>query len=227
MAVTSSNGITTLKPTAWKWFVGAGLTFFLVPGFGILIALMFVLMGLGVLQNVTLSKKGLNVRNWFSTKSYAWHEIDDFRVYKVRSGLITAASMVSFTHASKQGSVMGNAAKFLVGGTHSIPAVGMPAQKLAQLMQAYKLGFVPKDSVAPGIEPVPPVAAIPVSASLKQARQPQKKIKPSAAPVAARTPKKHPAKQSSLAGARKPATPMVQEGGGWFGRRPSDSRFGS
>jgi len=227
MAVTSSNGVATLKPTAWKWFVGAGVTFFFVPGFGILLALMFVLMGAGVLQNVTLTKDGVKVRNWFSTKSYAWREIDDFRVYKMRSGLITAASMVSFTHANKQGSVMGKAAKFLVGGTHSIPAVGMPAQKLAHLMQAYKLGFVPKDSAAPGIEPAPPVPAFPTSTPLKQARQRPEKTKPRAAPVAARTPKKRPAKQSKPASARKPSTPMVQEGGGWFGRRPSNSRFGS
>jgi len=227
MAVTSSNGVTTLKPTAWKWYAGGAVMFFLVPGFGMLIGLIFILMGAGVLQNVTLSKDGLKVRNWFSTKSYAWHEIDDFRVYKVRSGLITAASMVSFTHADKQGSVMGKAAKLLVGGTHSIPAVGMPAQKLAQLMQAYKLGFVPKDSVAPEIAPTVPVPGIPAPAPRKPAPQPRAKTKPDAAPIAARAPKTRPTKQSNLSGPRKPSAPMVQEGGGWFGRRPTDSRFGS
>ena len=227
MAVTTSNGVTTLKPTAWKWFAGAGGLFFLVPGFGALIALIFVLMGAGVLQNVTLSKDGVKVRNWFSAKSYAWDEIDDFRVYKVRSGLINAASMVSFTHALNEGSVIGRATKFLVGRTHSIPAIGMPAQKLAQLMQAYKLGFAPKDSVASGIGPAPQVSAIPAPASRKQATPPRKPNKPSAGPIATRTPKKRPVERSNLASPRKSATPMVQEGGGWFGRRPSDSSFGS
>lgn len=184
MGVTSSNGVTTLKPTAWKWYVGGAVMFFMFPGFGMLIGLVFILMGAGVLQNVVLTKDGIKIRNWFSAKSYAWHEIDDFRVYKVRSGLITAASMVSFTHVDKQGSVMGKVAKFLVGGTHSIPAVGMPAKKLAQLMQAYKLGFVPKDSAAPEIAPSVPVPGIPAPAPRKPVAQPRAKTKPDAAPIA-------------------------------------------
>lgn len=227
MSVTSSKGVTSLKPTAWKWYAGGAVMFFLVPGFGMLIGLAFVLMGAGVLQNVVLNKDGIKVRNWFSTKSYAWHEIDDFRVYKVRSGLITAASMVSFTHVDKQGRVMGKAAKFLVGGTHSIPAVGMPAKKLAQLMQAYKLGFVPKDSAAPEIAPSVPIPGIPAPAPRKPVVTSRAMSKPGAAPISARVPKKRPTKPSNLAGGRKPSAPMVQEGGGWFGRRPSDSRFGS
>lgn len=227
MSVTSSKGVTSLKPTAWKWYAGGAVMFFLVPGFGMLIGLAFILMGAGVLQNVVLNKDGIKVRNWFSTKSYAWQEIDDFRVYKVRSGLITAASMVSFTHVDKQGSVMGKAAKFLVGGTHSIPAVGMPAKKLAQLMQAYKLGFVPKDSAAPEIAPSVPIPGIPAPAPRKPAVTSRAMSKPDAAPIAARTSKKRPAKPSNLSGGRKSSAPMVQEGGGWFGRRPSDSRFGS
>ncbi len=227
MAVTSSNGVTILKPTAWKWYAGGAVMFFLLPGFGMLIGLVFILMGAGVLQNVTLSKDGLKVRNWFSTKSYAWHEIDDFRVYKVRSGLITAASMVSFTHADKQGSVMGKAAKFLVGGTHSIPAVGMPARKLAQLMQAYKLGFVPKDSAAPEIAPSVPVPGVPASAPRIPVVPSRAKTNPDTARIAARASKNPPAKPSNLSSGRKASAPMVQEGGGWFGRRPTDSRFGS
>lgn len=227
MGVTSSNGVTTLKPTAWKWYVGGAVMFFMFPGFGMLIGLVFILMGAGVLQNVVLTKDGIKVRNWFSTKSYAWHEIDDFRVYKVRSGLVTAASMVSFTHVAKQGSVMGKAAKFLVGGTHSIPAVGMPAKKLVQLMQAYKLGFVPKGSAALEIAPSVPVPGIPAPAPRKPVAQSRAKTKADAAPIAARVSKKRPIKPSNLSGGRKPSAPMVQEGGGWFGRRPSDSRFGS
>lgn len=227
MAVTTSKGVTTLKPTAWKWFVGAGAVFFLWPGFGFLIALFFVLMGTGALQNVTLSPDGVKVRNWFSTKSYAWHEVQDFKVYKVRSGLITAASMVSFSHVDKQRSVMGKAAKFLVGGTHSIPAIGMPAQKLAQLMQAYKLGFVPKDNAVPERAPTTPVPAFPAPASPQSARTTRASPELDGAPIPLSTPKKRPPKQAKLARSSKTSTPMVQEGGGWFGRRPSDSRFGS
>lgn len=227
MAVTTSKGVTTLKPTAWKWFVGAGAMVLFLPGLGFLIAFIFVLMGMGVLQKLTLRPDGVTVRNWLSTKSFAWDEIDDFRVYKVRSGLFTAASMVSFTHVDKQESVMGKAAKFLVGGTHSIPAVGMPAQKLAQLMRAYKLGHVPKDNVAAEIAPTASGPAIAAPASPHPVQATRVRSKRDSAPIAAGAPKKRPVKQVKLASSRKTATPMVQEGGGWFGRRRSDSRFGS
>ena len=52
MSVTTKGGITTLKPTAWKWFGGALAIFFLVPGFGWIVAGVFALMGAGVLQNL-------------------------------------------------------------------------------------------------------------------------------------------------------------------------------
>ena len=32
MAVKTENGVTTLTPTAWKWFAGAAAAFFFVPG---------------------------------------------------------------------------------------------------------------------------------------------------------------------------------------------------
>ena len=158
MSVTTKDGVTTLKPTAWKWFGAALAVFFLIPGFGWILAGVLALMGAGVLQSLTLSPHGIKVRNYGSTKDYAWSDISDFRIYKVRSGLITAANMVSFTHAQKDGSMMGKAAKLLVGGTHSIPAVGMKPQKLIQLMQAYKLGYIPEDSLE---SDTPPLALTP------------------------------------------------------------------
>lgn len=101
MAVSTKDGVTVLTPTAWKWFVGALAVFFIVPGLGWIIAGIFALMGAGVLQRLTLNPEGIQVRNWLSTKAYAWSDISDFRVYKVRSGLMTAANMVSF-HPRRQ-----------------------------------------------------------------------------------------------------------------------------
>lgn len=211
MAVTSENGVTKLTPTAWKWFVGAGVSFFFIPGFGILLALVFILMGAGVMQRLTLSPDGLEVRNWFSTKSYAWSEISDFRIHKVKSGLITAANMIAFSHAEKSDTMMGKAAKFLVGGTHTVPALGLPPKKLVQLMQAYKQGFAPGSSGVAASAPQPvPVPATPrtVSAPSRTARRaPQKPVKTKPA--------------------RPHNTPLVQEGGGLLGRRRSDSPFSS
>ena len=227
MAVTTKDGVTVLKPTAWKWFAGAFATFFLVPGFGWIIAGVFGLMGAGVLQNLTLSPQGLKVRNWFSTKEYAWSEISDFRVHKVRSGLVTAANMVSFTQAQKDGTVMGKAAKFLVGGTDTVPAVGMPAKKLVQVMEAYKRGFIPEDSEAPeaNLSPSLPVFTPPASAKPEPVKR--EKARPRAVPATPRAQNRAAAKPANLGGTHKTSTPLVQEGGGLFGRRRSSSPFQS
>ena len=217
MAVQSEGGITTLTPTAWKWFVGAAVLFFLIPPFGVLISLVFILTGAGVMQRLTLSPEGLKVRNWWSTKTYAWREIDDFRVHKVKSGLFTAANMVSFSHVDKQDTMMGKAAKLLVGGTHSIPAVGMKPQKLVRLMQAYKLGFAP-NTAQPLATPKP--AATPAPATHTQPRPRAVPATPRAQAKCASTPPKRAAKPRA-------SKPLVQEGGGLFGRRRSSSPFQS
>ena len=83
MAIKTENGVTTLTPTAWKWFLGGTANIFMVPGFGLIIGGIFFLVGAGVLQRLELSKDGIKVRNWWSAKTYRWEEITDFRVYKV------------------------------------------------------------------------------------------------------------------------------------------------
>ncbi|MEM9572521.1 MAG: PH domain-containing protein [Pseudomonadota bacterium] len=227
MAVTTKDGVTVLKPTAWKWFAGALAIFFMLPGFGWIIAGVFGLMGAGVLQNLSLTPQGLKVRNWFTTKEYAWADISDFRVYKVRSGLITAASMVSFTQAKKDGSMMGNAAKFLVGGTDTIPAVGMPAKKLIHVMEAYKRGFIPADSEAPEASLPPSLPVFTPPATPKPAPVKREKARPRAVPATPRAQNRPATKQPNLGGTHKTSTPLVQEGGGLFGRRRSSSPFQS
>ena len=225
MSVTTKDGVTTLKPTAWKWFGGALAVFFLVPGFGWIVAGIFALMGAGVLQNLVLSPDGIRVRNWWSTKDYAWRDIDDFRIYKVRSGLVNAANMVSFTQAKKDGSLMGNAAKLLVGGTDTIPAVGMPAKKLVQVMEAYKRGFIPKDSEQPEATDPPSLPVFDPKPALST--KPAEKPRPRAVPATPRAQHRKGANQPNLGGTHRKSTPLVQEGGGWFGRRRSDSPFSS
>ena len=173
-------------------------------------------MGAGALQRLTLTKEELIVRNWFSTKSYAWSEIDDFHVYKIRSGLITAANMESFSHANKQGTMMGKAAKLLVGGTHSIPAVGMKAKSLIQLMQAYKLGYVPEDFA---------VAAVPARPA--QASAPAQPLPPRAVPATPRSTAQARQEKPAFDGKPRRSTPLVQDGGGLFGRRRPNSPFQS
>ena len=227
MSVSTKDGVTTLKPTAWKWFAGALAVFFLVPGFGWIVAGVFAFMGMGNLQNLKLSPQGLRVRNWWSTKEYAWTDIGDFRVYKVRSGLVTAANMVSFTQAQKDGSMMGSAAKFLVGGTDTVPAVGMKADKLVQLMEAYKRGFVPSDTVEEEVNLPPTLPVITPPKAVNPEPVKREKARPRAIPATPRAQNRSASKQPNLGGSRKTSGPLVQEGGGLFGRRRSDSPFGS
>lgn len=158
MAVKVENGVTVLTPTRWKWLVGAAGLFF-IPPVGPLLSLVFVLMATGKLQRLELSQEGLRLRNWFSKKTYNWDEIGDFRLMKLKSGFITAASMVSFTHVKNEGKVWAKAAKALSGGTHSVPALGLPAKKLVTLMEAYRQGLMRNDqlihTIIGGQAPVP------------------------------------------------------------------------
>jgi len=224
MAVQTQNGITTLTPNAWLWWPGAGLVFFLLPGFGVLVAVIFLLMGAGVLQQVRLSPEHIRVRNWFSTKSYAWEAIDDFRIHKIKSGLFTAANMIAFTKAGSDATAMGKAAKFLTGGTHTIPVIGMPATKLVQLMRAYKLGFVPEETAQlelGGADPKPAIGFAPLPQ--------EKRAKPRArsVPATPRADTLRPKTDATMGKRRAGSTPMVQEGGGLFRVRRSKSPFGS
>ena len=221
MAVKTENGVTTLTPTAWKWFAGAAAAFFFVPGFGFFIAVFFALSGAGVLQRISLTHQGVTLRNWWSTKSYRWDDIGDFRTRKIKSGLITAANMVSFTHVDKEGTTMGKAAKFLAGGTHSIPAVGIPAKRLALLMQAYKAGHVPADTVDLNQAPAP----VPIPTKITS--RPRALPPTAAATASAMRVNKQPQPQRKSAPARRKSTPLVQDGGGLFGRRRPSSPFGS
>lgn len=229
MSVTTKDGVTTLKPTAWKWFAGATAVFFFIPGFGWMLSLAFVLMGTGHLQNLVLSPTGVKVRNWWSTKAYAWEDIDDFRIHHVSSGIGKAANMVAFTHAEKDGTLMGNAAKFLVGGTHTIPAVGMPAKKLVQVMEAYKRGFIPSDSAVPAatINPAPLPPMFQPARDVSPEPVKREKPRPRAVPATPRAQHRATSKKTNLSDKQKTSTPLVQEGGGLFRQRRSDSPFGS
>ena len=233
MAIKTEGGVTVLTPTAWKWYVAAAFTFFLFPPFSLAIALFFILTGAGVTQRLTLSRDGIKIRNMFSDKSYRWDEMEDFRIYKVKSGLFTAANMVSFTHSNQQGTMVGKAAKFLVGGTHSIPAVGIKAQKLVLLMQAYKGGHVIADTPVEAATPVANVPALeaplPPVAAARTSKAPRAKpaAKPRAVPATPRAQRKAATPKASFGTKGRSATPLVQDGGGLFGRRRPDTPFSS
>jgi len=153
MAIYISNGVTTIKPTAWKWYAGAGalaLIAFVIPDYGWawgLVALFLAAFGSGRLASLKLDRKGIYSKHMFGTKYYTWDAITDFRLMKVKSGLFTAATMVSFTKVSQQGSLYAKAAKFVSGGTHSLPAYGIKAKTLITLMTAYQQGLIISDEI--------------------------------------------------------------------------------
>ncbi|MEO1323694.1 MAG: hypothetical protein AAFV59_11870 [Pseudomonadota bacterium] len=237
MAIKSENGVTTLSPGSMRWFL-SGLCIFLIPGFGpfAIIALIYLLVTSGFFQRLKLTPQGLVHSKWSSTHQYAWSDISDFRVQKIRTGIFSSSSMVTFTHQGADENLLGKTAKFLSGGTHSVPSFGMKPAQLILLMQAYQLGHVPSNTVTKKTDPIS--AAIPIAASLlagsdekpKPARRPERP-QPAPrprAPEPAMRAKPTMAVKPNVAKARKvSSTPLVQEGGGLFGRRRSDSPFRS
>lgn len=236
MAVKSENGVTTLSPSPIRWLL-SGLCLYLIPGFGpfAIIALIYLVLNSGFFQQLKLTPHGLIHSRWNSKKHYAWSDMSDFRVQKIRTGIISSSSMVTFTHKLSDDSLLGKTAKYLSGGTHSVPTFGMKPAQLVLLMQAYQMGHVPSNTVTKKTDPIS--AALPVATSLlageterplarRQAeRRPQapkpepRRSAPKAQPVRSVQPK--------VSSKHKPSTPLVQDGGGWFGRRRSDSPFRS
>ena len=153
MAIVVSNGTTRITPTAWKWYAGAGvvgLISLIMPEHGwawALGAVASVVMGTGKLTYLQMDHQKLTVRYAFSKKEFAWDTITDFRLMKVKSGFITAGTMVSFTKVSQEGSMYAKAAKFFSGGTHSANAMGIKPKTLLMLMAAYKQNLIVSDAI--------------------------------------------------------------------------------
>ena len=142
MVVTTDEGVTTITPTAWKWFLGAFVSLWFFP-LGLLPAIFCLLTGLGVAQWIRLTFDGIEYRNLWQLKSFRWDEIDHFRATKLKPGPFGGVDTVTFTHLKQKDTLYGKASKFLAGGTHSITAYGVSGPKLASLMTAYKAMNVP------------------------------------------------------------------------------------
>ncbi len=153
MAIEVSNGVTRIAPTAWKWYVGAGvlaLIALVLPDYGWawgLGAIFLAVFGSGKLSYIQLDRQMLTIKYISGAKRYAWNEITDFRLMKIKSGLITAATMVSFTRVAQEGSLYAKAAKFLSGGTQSAPTYGIKPKTLLILMSAYQQNLIISDEI--------------------------------------------------------------------------------
>lgn len=218
MAIQTQDGVTTITPTAWRWQVGAVLLLFVIPPFGILLAGLFFVISTGALNRIILRRDGFDIRQWGRTRAYAWSEVGDFRVQKVRSGIVNAASMVSFTPKEAEGRLLTKAAKLVSGGTQTISAIGISADKLAALMRAYQTGTIPADTAL-----APEAKSAPVRERASKQKPPK--------PISATARVKAAPKERINLGKRKGAvastkqTPLVQEGG-WFRHRRTKNPFG-
>lgn len=236
MAVTTHAGVTTITPTAWKWYTGAALSlvFVSVAPWVLLISGLFVLIASGKFQSIRLDREGFAFRSLFHTKRYRWDEVTEFRIKKIKSGLFTASTMIAFSKADKADTLYGKFARTFAGGTESMPIMGMKAKKLIELMSAYRAGYVPADTEAPAATAAPKPASY-----SDQGGMPTQRPAPVRAPQHASSPPMLAASRTTkpaVAAAKfgqKPSrlkaptkTPLVQDGGArLFGRKPN-SPFG-
>lgn len=218
MAVTTQAGVTTLTPTAWKWYVGAGLMGSLwlpissMPGaelnayLALIVAVFLALHGRGTFSYLKLTPDGFEYRTFLTHKHYRWSEVTDFKLRTVRTSLFTSIKLIAFSRVDKAGSMYGKFSKLVAGGTESMPVIGMPGKKLGTLMMAYQNGFVPDDTAAtvPGAT-APASTGSPARPAVPQAPQ-TAYVKPAPAPGKPRF-----GTRSDAGGSPKPVV-LVEEG---------------
>lgn len=214
MAFKIKQGVITLTPTAWKWYLGAALLSFYMPGMGWLIAIFLVLNGAGKLQRITLRPQGLELRGWWSARRYGWNEVGDFREHETRRGRFSTLRRVHFTYVRQQEGISEPKARHDAKGTSCMPVFGVSATRLVGLLNAYKQGYVPEEDVATTTEPSLAGAA---HASPVMARGWHREAADAFKTSPSRPLKNKP--QQATGTSKRKSAPLVQNGGGLFGRR--------
>lgn len=135
------NDTIVLTPIRWKWVLGAVVCLF-VPVIGIFLSVFCLVAGFGGGRSLTLRHDGFELRNWGATKAYNWDEVGQFKARTVRYFFVALWSSIVFTPIAKDGKLMTQASKLLSGGSDKIPAIGMNARELADLMNQYQAAYV-------------------------------------------------------------------------------------
>ncbi len=154
MAVVTRNRVTTITPTAWRWYAGAGAILLLSAWTDMLsimhlaVAAGIAAMGTGMVYRMVLDPEGFSYTFGLGNKRFSWAKVADFRVNTMRYGLFSVMQQVAFTDLDKAESLGGKLAKFVSGGTNTMPVFGMEASKLIRLMHDYQLGGAPADTPA-------------------------------------------------------------------------------
>ncbi|MEO9970222.1 MAG: hypothetical protein ABJG15_10470 [Hyphomonadaceae bacterium] len=156
--IETQGDTTTIRPTPWKWYTGAAIAILLglssAGGVGmgtsvllLAVALFSAGMGSGKLQNVELSARGIKSRNMWKTRSYAWSDIEDFKIVSIRTSLFSSSKMLAFSRKDKKESFTGKASRFLAGGTESLPISGISPQELMASIGGYQARAYMSDQI--------------------------------------------------------------------------------
>ena len=248
--IETNGDVTLIKPTPWKWYTGAVIAMLLwlssagEVGMWTSSALFFVTlfaagMGSGKLQNIELSARGIKSRNLWKTRSYAWSDVEDFKIVSIRTSLFTSNKMLAFSRKDKKDSFTGKASRFLAGGTESLPISGISPKELMATIGGYQaravlgnqMGSRPADFGTPASKPATPASTAstgPIGFGRSEPAAPRQKTaaRPAQKPAPVTFGRQSPSTPQSKPARRKAPTsdPLVQEGG-LFRKRRDASGF--
>ena len=251
--IETQGDTTIIKPTPWKWYTGAAIAMLLglwsAGGVGmvtstvlLLVTLFSLGMGSGKLQNIELSPRGIKSRSLWKTRSYAWSDIEDFKIISIRTSLFTSNKMLAFSRKDKKDSFTGKASRFFAGGTESLPISGISPEELmasiggyqARAFLANQMGARQTDFGAASSKPAAPIrdaSASPIGFGRSEPASPPHKTAPNPAQKPAARPAQKPApvtfgrqspstpKTKPVVRKAPPSDPLVQEGGLFRKRR--------
>jgi len=209
----------TLQPTRWKWLIAALLSL-LIPLLGVFLFGICLAIAFGPTHSITLKSDGFEVLQWGKSSAYRWNEVGRFDLHTFRYMFIPILRRVTFTPVTKEGKLLTHTSKLLTGGTEKIPAVGMPAKALANLMNHYRDDYIAQMGDQPLPRPDTLSSARPDSIRAQTSRKRSKTYAQPRANTPAKEKTKVPEKsknhKASPFGQTPKQDPLVQDG---LGRR--------
>ena len=244
--IEAKNDTTIIRPTPGKWFTGAAILLLLglaVPSAGwafLLFALICAGLGSGKMARLELSPQGIKSQNLWKTRTYAWNEVEDFKIVTFRTSLFSSSKMLAFSRKDKKDTLYGKASTFFGGGTETVPLIGIKPDELMTSIGGYLarntifgdhiqqghdfgIGGAPANPPKPqktkgdiGFGRPEPARSAPPQATPKPVfgrQSPSTPIKRTAKPTPAPTPR-----------AKPKSDPLVEEGG-WMRKRRDSTGF--
>ncbi len=168
MAIKIDANGAVITPTSGRWYTGAALLALvsLAGGapVGLVPAAFLALTGTGAVNRIVLTVNGLEYRNYWVHKRFAWSEVSDFGARVYRSNFIAAAKLITFSEVARRDTLYGKFSRAVAGGTQSMPAIGIAPEKLLELISLYSghgahLEPAAQPKAAPRVKPERPKPA--------------------------------------------------------------------